>query len=372
VYGHDTISNMKIMLDARMYGTEHTGIGRYVMSLVTEIGLQDITNEYLILLREPYFSSIELPHNFTKVKADIPHYSFAEQFILPFIIESYQPDIVHFMNLNVPLITTRPYIVTIHDLTMQSVSYDASTLHPLMYRIKHLALKLVTANAVYRSSKIICPSRTVKKDIEHNFSINPTKTVSIYEGVNVQRSLKPSSVKGKYLLYVGNAYPHKNVELLVQAAKELPEDIRIVFVIKKGAFASRVKALSEKLKLGKRVVFLDQVSEEDLSALYAHCLAFVFPSKKEGFGLTGLEAMSQGTIVCASDIDVFHEIYANNAFYFDPNSISSLVKCLSTAFELSSARRKELISIAALHAQKYTWHKTAKMTLFEYNEIVTI
>ena len=42
---------MKILFDARMFGLENTGVGRYIMNLVKELGKLDKKNYYVILLR---------------------------------------------------------------------------------------------------------------------------------------------------------------------------------------------------------------------------------------------------------------------------------------------------------------------------------
>jgi len=43
---------MKILIDARMYGLEHAGIGRYVEQLVNQLVILDVNNDYVILLRK--------------------------------------------------------------------------------------------------------------------------------------------------------------------------------------------------------------------------------------------------------------------------------------------------------------------------------
>ena len=82
---------MKILLDARMFGLENTGVGRYIMNLVEELGKSDKKNDYVILLRKKYFHELKLPKNWTKVLADFRHYTIAEQIKLPRLISSYKP-----------------------------------------------------------------------------------------------------------------------------------------------------------------------------------------------------------------------------------------------------------------------------------------
>ncbi len=77
---------MKIIIDARMYGLEHTGIGRYIINLINQIDKisfqSEDKNEYIILLRKKYFDSLVFKNkSIKKVLADYSHYSFKEQFL---------------------------------------------------------------------------------------------------------------------------------------------------------------------------------------------------------------------------------------------------------------------------------------------------
>ena len=94
---------MKILIDARLFGPSHTGNGRYTKELIENLAKIDSENNYVILLRKETFDKINLPSNFTKVLADFKHYSFEEQFKLPFLILKYKPNLVHFPHFNVPL-----------------------------------------------------------------------------------------------------------------------------------------------------------------------------------------------------------------------------------------------------------------------------
>src|SRR3990167_4546569 len=109
---------MRILIDARLYGLENAGLGRYLMNLLAELSKLDKENEYTLLLRKKYFNRLKLPANFTAVKADFRHYSVAEQFMLPVLILKLKPDLVHFPHFNIPLFCPAPFVVTIHDILM--------------------------------------------------------------------------------------------------------------------------------------------------------------------------------------------------------------------------------------------------------------
>jgi hypothetical protein len=125
---------MKILIDARMYGLENAGIGRYALNLINQLTQLDDKNDYILLLRKKYFDDLTLPKNFKKVLADFRHYSFAEQLMLPKIIANEKPDLVHFLHFNVPVWFTGKFVVTIHDLLMhKQKGLEATTLNPALY-----------------------------------------------------------------------------------------------------------------------------------------------------------------------------------------------------------------------------------------------
>src|SRR3989344_4061277 len=187
---------MKILIDARLYGLEHAGPGRYTMNLIDELSKIDEKNQYVILLREAYFNTLKLPSNWDKVLAEFRHYTFQEQFQLPKIINQYNPDLVHFPFFNIPLFYFGPYIVTIHDLTMHKFrGGEATTRGFFRYMVWRLGYHLAFIKSVYFSKFIICPSNAVKKDIVGFYKMDPKKIKVIYEGVD-DRIIKPKRYNG--------------------------------------------------------------------------------------------------------------------------------------------------------------------------------
>ena len=174
---------MKILIDARLYGPKDTGIGRYTQKLVDNLTQIDSWNLYFILLRKDDFKNLNLPNNWTKIFADFRHYSFSEQFKLPFLLYKLKPDIVHFPHFNVPLFYFGKYIVTIHDLIMHKFKGGEATTRTFPVReIWRLGYYIVFAKTVYGSTKIIVPSNAVKNELLDYYKIKKEKVEVTYEG----------------------------------------------------------------------------------------------------------------------------------------------------------------------------------------------
>jgi glycosyltransferase involved in cell wall biosynthesis len=174
----------------------------------------------------------------------------------------------------------------------------------------------------------------------------------------------------KYFVYTGNAYPHKNLNRLIEAVVELNKETDQVVQLKiassRNVFVKRLESLVKKLNAGKYIDLLGFVPDEKLPSLYKGSVAFVFPSLSEGFGLPGMQAMQEGTLVLASDIPVFREVYKDAAAYFNPHDFSSIQKALQDALSLSDEKRKEKISYSQKFITRYSWEKMAKQTLKVY------
>ena len=93
---------MKILIDARLYGLENAGLGRYTLNLVDELKELDGKNNYTVLLRKKYFNTLKFPNNWKKYLLDTRHYGFSEQFRLTKAIRKSKPDIVYSPHYNAP------------------------------------------------------------------------------------------------------------------------------------------------------------------------------------------------------------------------------------------------------------------------------
>lgn len=365
---------MKILIDARLYGLENAGLGRYVLNLVGELSKIDNNNEYVILLRKKYFETLNLPKNWKKVLVDFRHYSFSEQIKLPGIINKEKPDITHFPHFNVPVFFNGKYVVTIHDMLMhKSVGKEATTLPMPIYLIKRMGYRFVFDRAVKGANLVIVPTNAVLDEITDKYRINQSKIRVTYEGVDARISKGDSPMPYKpYFVYTGNAYPHKNLNNLIKAIKivntKYKQKVFLAIASARNIFTQRIENLIQKLSVKDSVKMLGFVPDEKLGTLFNNSVGFVFPSFSEGFGLPGLEALSSGTVLLASDIPVFREVYKDNALYFDPKNPESIALMMKNVLEMDEKTRLKTIQISREFVKNYSWVKMAQETKNIYEE----
>lgn len=379
---------MRIGIDARFYGTDSKGLGRYTQKLIEnleKIYLQknivddDLENDqYFVFLRKENFAEYQpKSKNFHKVEADYRWYSFSEQINMPCLLYKYKLDLVHFPHFNVPIFYRKKFIVTIHDLILLHFpTIRGTTLNPFFYWLKFLAYKVTIGNAVKKAKKIIAVSNFTKSDILTNYSVSAEKVLVIYESGgeiknNIQENLGKIDKYGiikPYLLYVGNAYPHKNLEKLVKSWQIFNEkqgrSVKLVLVGKKDYFYDRLQRIVENHKI-HNIIFAGFVSDNDLDVIYKNAIAYIFPSLYEGFGLPPLEAMKNGLPVISSNHECLKEILGDSAYYFDAQKKEDIVMSIEKIISDENLRQK-LIKKGFLQIAKYSWKKMAKETLKIY------
>lgn len=358
---------MRIGIDARlMY---ETGVGRYIRNLLSELALLDTPHTFVVFLLPDAFNTFQLPNaKWEKRIANVHWHTVKEQCIMPKLLHQAYLDLVHIPYFNVPLLYTKPYIVTMHDLTvLHHQTGKATTLPYILYLLKWIGYYLVLRIGLTKAKHIIAVSKIVKEDLQHSLGISQKKITVTYEGVDKKMShvtCHMSHVKLPYFLYVGNAYPHKNLELLIRSFDAFKKtnqgkDFNLVLVGSDAFFYKRLYTLVDTLSCKDAIQFTGAITDEDLVGAYTYAHALVFPSLSEGFGLPALEAIRFGCPVICSDIPIFHEILDDNAVYFNPKSIDSLVSALKKMSGKKQVPDKKIL-------ERYSWKTMAAQTLAIY------
>jgi len=388
---------MRIGIDARFWGPGGKGLGRYTQKLIENLerisakggpafgwdkknSSLDANQYFVFLTQENFAEYVPQNKNFQKVLADYPWYSFSEQWNMPRILNKYNLDLVHFPHFNVPLFYGRPFVITIHDLILlHFLTIRSTTLNWAWYWLKFLAYRLVIWSAILRARKIITVSQFTKNDILENYDVSKTKIEVTYESADDwenkeekvdkkdSQTLSKYGIIKSYILYVGNAYPHKNLERLISAFAMVCQEnkeLKLVLVGKEDYFYRRLKNMVAKEKISD-VVFAGFVADNDLKIVYAGALAYVFPSLYEGFGIPPLEAMALGVPVVSSNHPCMQEILGESAFYFDARNEKKIAQALEKIIT-DEGLRNNLIQKGREQVKKYSWEKMAKETLKIY------
>lgn len=370
-----------IVIDARLYGPKHTGIGRYTKNLLKAlVGQPGFSQfQYTLIIYPDLETEIkkDLGNNFAYVTTNIKHYSIKEQILLPFLIKKLHPDLVHFTHFNKPIFYFGKSVVTIHDLIKHFFKGRLNTTkNASIYWIKHF-FYLITTHIAIKTSFIIVPSDFWRDYLIEKFHVDPQKVTTTHEAVDpnfltkinqLSKSKAKYNSKNPYIIYTGNLYPHKNPSILIEALTKLSY-LNLKIICARNYFTERLEKLIKKYHLNKRVEFLGYIPDEQFQEIYSQALALVHPSFMEGFSLTGLEAMALGCPVISSNNSCLPEIYQDSVLYFDPNNVNDLVEQIEKLYK-TKGLRDQFIKLGYLQVQKYSWTKTAQQTFTVYKKLL--
>ncbi len=373
---------MRIGIDARFLGKENSGLGRYTKNLLDFLQRQDKKNYYFVFLRQKNFLKTSFKNkNFKKVFAEFIHYSLKEQLIFPIVLYRLRLNLIHFLHFNVPLFYFGPYIVTIHDLTKHSfLGLKTTTRFPLIYWLKQAAYYFIFWATIKKAQKIITPSEFVRNEIIKKYKIEKKKIKVINEAVDstfftlakldqklAAKFFKKNKIKTPHLVYTGNLYLHKNVEIILEALKSF-KNLYLIILCPRNIFSQRFSKIVKTHKLQNQVSIIFLPNDQEMKLVYQRTTALVQPSLSEGFGLTGLEAMATGLPVIAARASCLPEIYGNAAIYFDPKNKTDLVKKIKKILSFKKGERQKIVNKGLRQVKKYSWQKCALQTLKVYQQ----
>lgn len=314
-----------IGIDARLYF--QTGVGVYLRNLI--YFLQEMPTEnmrFYVYVLAGDEKNIQLEkENFIKKTVRYHWHSLSEQIGFAKTLYDDDLDLMHFTYFSYPVIYRKKFIATVHDVTpLLHKTGTASAQNILFYEFKHAIFRFVLSSQIHNGLHIITPTETVKSQILDIFGQKITRKIEpIYEGID--RELMNVSPKDPILplskpffIYVGNFYPHKNIEALVKAYSQVNHEAKLILLGPEDYFTSLVKKYVESLQQQNRIALRTSTSRSELVYYYKHALALIHPSLSEGFGLPIIEAAYFKLPIIASRIPVFSELLGGQYIAFDP------------------------------------------------------
>jgi glycosyltransferase involved in cell wall biosynthesis len=207
------------------------------------------------------------------------------------------------------------------------------------------------ARQALRRVHVVCGSHAVAEELAQDFDI---AAHVISYGVTSLPPAEPEVRARPYLLSVGTVEPRKNLARLVKAyqASSLPGEVDLVLVGRPGWG-----------ELPPGVVYLGNVDDTRLSALYRGARAVAAASLYEGFGLPVAEGILAGVPVVCSDIPSFREATAGEARFFDPLSVPAITAALEDA-------ALGLPVPKAVTDDRYSWDRCATEHLALYRRLL--
>jgi glycosyltransferase involved in cell wall biosynthesis len=372
-----------VLFDGRVIQDTMTGIGRYALCLLGGFAHARLPLHLRVLIPaglevgHPVHDlpqAAEAPTRITLHPVDIPSVSLRQQLLMRPVFRRIHHDLYHYPHFDLPWGAPRPAVITVHDL--KYVRYPEL----LRSRLRSLYLRWMMGASTRRAAAIIADSESTRTDLTALLGVAPGRIRTIYlaNGIPVTLSqeerLAPLVRLGlapRYLLFVGERRPHKNLVNLLEAYARVRSQLKDVppLVIAGRAYADyrAPEAAITALGLGAHVRFLDRVADADLAGLYAGARGLLLPSLYEGFGFPILEAMGIGVPVITSNVSSMPEVAGDAALLVDPRDPTEIATALARLLADERLAR-DLAARGRVNARRFSWENAARNTFALYEE----
>ena len=364
---------MKIALDATVVHGRKSGVGYYCQELLRSLVSLEEDDDYFVFSHRSLSANLVEPGERVRFASDrfFPVRAFYLHALLPGLLEREQPDLVHYTNFLAPIRDSHPYVVTVHDMSLERLR----TLHHIGKRVY---TRRLVPHVAERARLIVTNSEFSKWDIvrflgipESKIRVTPLGVAPEFrptQGTEGDRVRRRYGLDRSYFLYVGNIEPRKNLRRLIEAFASIPNTEHVLAIVGNPSFrGSEPRKLVGSLGLGERVRFLGYVPRADLPAILGGTTAFVYPSLLEGFGLPVLEAMACGRPVITSGNSGPAEVAADAALLIDPLRVDSIADAMNAVIE-DDTLRSDLERRSLDRAARFSWRQTAERTREVYLE----
>ena len=335
---------MKIGFDAKRAFQNYTGLGNYSRDLLRNLLELHPENEYLLytprITQNPSLKFLQSHANVNLItpqtQLDKTFKSLWRSVNLEKTLEKDQIEIFHGLSNEIPRRghdNNIKYVVTIHDLIFKRYPRNYKAIDRRIYNTK---FKYACKNA----DRIIAISEQTKKDIIEFYEVDPNKIDILYQTCHknfkkvysdeVKEHIKVKyELPDKYILNVGTIETRKNLFGILQATEFMENDLPIVVVGRKTKYYNFLKVQMQKMKIDpERIIFLKNVSIEELPSIYQMASVFVYPSFFEGFGIPLIEALHSNLPTVTTKGCCFDEAAGPDSIYIDPNNPEEIAKAI--------------------------------------------
>ncbi len=375
--------SLKIGFDAKRAYQNYTGLGNYSRDLLKQMFSDFPENEYLLYTpkstRNPRLTFLNEYKNVSTRFPNSPvHKTFKgywRSINLEKTLKKDNIDIFHGLSNEIPRRRNSNinYIVTIHDLIFKRYPRNYRSIDRKIHNIK---FRYAAKNA----DLTIAISEQTKSDLVNFYKIDPAKIKVLYQSChdNFRRTYSSdviNHIKEKFqlpenfILNVGTIETRKNLNALIQAIPLMKNDLPIVVVGRKTKYFNFLKVQMTKLKIDpSRIMFLKNVSIEELPSIYKLADLFIYPSLFEGFGIPIIESLISGTPVITTKEGCFSEAGGPDSIYIDPLNYQEIAHAVDQL--LDDTQQQQLMIAAGLkYVQKFDPQKLSKELMEIYQSI---
>ncbi len=208
---------------------------------------------------------------------------------------------------------------------------------------------------IYKKPIVICPGGSYCQ-AKTNLKLNPNSAHKGSFKINGKKITKP------FILITNRHEPQKKFEFVIEAMQKVLKKYPTAKLVIPGPFTNHTKELKElanSLDIEDKVLFLGEVSEQELQKLYRHCAVYCYPSPEEDFGLGPLEAGGWGvpTVAWNHGGPAVTVIHGKTGYLAKPYEIKDYAKGINKI--LSDSKKRVHMGKAAWEHVKdnFSWER---------------
>ncbi len=320
-------------------------------------------------------------------------FGYVDKFVLfvpALIAQSRWADVVHICDhsnsMYVRWVKGKPNLITCHDVI--AVQAARGLVEGWKVGWSGRLFQRLIARGLERADLVVCVSDLTHRALLGLGVAKDSQVTTVLNGLNDDFGPVPPDdaarllerfgllVSDKYLIHVGLDLARKNRRAVVETFIALQERaasrgapaLAQKLVLVGPPLTPELMNLLHQHKMVEAVQAVQDVSHEELRALYASAVALVFPSLQEGFGWPVIEAQACGCPVFTSNLAPMNEVAGEAAGYLDPTDPSAM----TTVMEESAARLGEMRAQGFQNAARFTTEHMLQNYVAMYRRVVAM
>lgn len=373
---------MRIGIEAqRIFRLDKHGMDFVILEVLRQLQLRHDNNEYFVFVAPGQDHCIESTQRMHIIELKSNFYPLWEQWRLLHAVQKTKINLLHCTSNTAPIYCPVPLIITLHDIIYLTTPKSKSMSHyqQLGWHYRRWNVPKI----LNKCQQIITVSETEYINILHHFPSLDNKLTVVHNGYsNCYHPMDKQKVyeitnkylsDEKYLLFLGNTDPRKNiVGVLIAYNDYLSRSIAPLKLVITGVKQEYVEKLLADNKLKgciSNLVFTNYIPAEDLPALYNGAFAFLYPSLLEGFGIPVLEAMACGIPVITSNCSSLPEVAGKEAILINPQNAKEIADAI-IRLENDNHFYQQQSAYGVERVKQFSWKKTAEAYVKRYDSIL--